>query len=117
MDLQAHMVEQHGATMSARDKKDARRVVPDFEFNEAGPVGADRRRQVARSRGRDQLDSAQQVRSDRSRGANASLSEPGPPSVPPDRQGAISLPFIAEGDLSTAEFVSYGSYDSVLISI
>jgi len=32
IDLQAHMVEEHGAEMSSRDKKDARRVNAAFEF-------------------------------------------------------------------------------------
>lgn len=41
MDLKAHVVEEHGAEMSSRDKKDARRVEADFEFEE---VAAGRRR-------------------------------------------------------------------------
>ena len=43
LDLKAHMVEEHGADMSARDKKDARRVQADFEFEEVG-AGARRGR-------------------------------------------------------------------------
>jgi hypothetical protein len=35
IDLQAHMVEEHGAEMSTRDKKDARRVDAAFEFQDA----------------------------------------------------------------------------------
>ena len=32
MDLQAHIVEEHAAEMSSRDKRDARRIEADFEF-------------------------------------------------------------------------------------
>ncbi|KAK0463489.1 uncharacterized protein EV420DRAFT_1518464, partial [Desarmillaria tabescens] len=34
LDLKAHMVEEHGADMSSRDKKDARRVPAQFEFED-----------------------------------------------------------------------------------
>ena len=34
IDLQAHMMEEHGAEMSSRDKKDARRVNAAFEFQD-----------------------------------------------------------------------------------
>jgi E3 ubiquitin-protein ligase ZNF598 len=43
IDLQAHMVEEHGAEMSSRDKKDARRVNADFGFQDA-PSSSGRRR-------------------------------------------------------------------------
>lgn len=39
MDLKAHMVEEHGAEMSSRDKKDARRIQADFEFEEVSAGG------------------------------------------------------------------------------
>ncbi|KAI0345396.1 hypothetical protein BDW22DRAFT_1354324 [Trametopsis cervina] len=39
MDLKAHMVEEHGAEMSSRDKKDARRIQANFEFEEVGVGG------------------------------------------------------------------------------
>ena len=42
IDLKAHQVEEHGAEMSARDKRDARRVEAQFEFEEVGG-GAGRR--------------------------------------------------------------------------
>lgn len=45
IDLQAHMVEEHGAEMSSRDKKDARRVNAPFEFQDS-PSGSGRRRGV-----------------------------------------------------------------------
>ncbi|KAH8106912.1 hypothetical protein BXZ70DRAFT_867873, partial [Cristinia sonorae] len=48
LDLKAHMVEEHGADMSARDKKDARRIQADFEFEEVGVSG---RRGGRRDRG------------------------------------------------------------------
>ena len=35
IDLQAHMVDEHGADMSTRDKKDARRVSAAFEFQDS----------------------------------------------------------------------------------
>jgi hypothetical protein len=43
IDLQAHMVEEHGAEMSSRDKRDARRVNAAFEFQDA-PSNTGRRR-------------------------------------------------------------------------
>ncbi len=43
IDLQAHMVEEHGAEMSSRDKKDARRVNAAFEFQDASPSSSRRR--------------------------------------------------------------------------
>ncbi|KAI0672758.1 hypothetical protein C8Q78DRAFT_1121771 [Trametes maxima] len=42
IDLKAHQVEEHGAEMSARDRRDARRVEAQFEFEEAA-AGAGRR--------------------------------------------------------------------------
>lgn len=52
LDLQAHVVEEHGSAMTARDKKDARRVAAEFEFEDIGlrgrhssGVGARRERQ------------------------------------------------------------------------
>ncbi|KAF9447580.1 hypothetical protein P691DRAFT_820683 [Macrolepiota fuliginosa MF-IS2] len=36
LDLQAHMVEEHGASMSTKDKKDARKVTAGFQFEEVG---------------------------------------------------------------------------------
>ena len=55
LDLKAHMVEEHGAEMSARDKRDARRVQAEFEFEEVGaPAGRRGRRDRAdRERERD----------------------------------------------------------------
>lgn len=53
LDLQAHMVEEHGADMSARDKKDARRVQADFEFEEVGTGGRRPRREHERDRDRE----------------------------------------------------------------
>ncbi|KAI0949996.1 hypothetical protein AcV7_008600 [Taiwanofungus camphoratus] len=44
LDLKAHMVEEHGAEMSARDRKDVRRVHTEFEFEEAGSSGRRGRR-------------------------------------------------------------------------
>lgn len=38
------MVEEHGADMTSRDKKDARRIQADFEFDEVGIGGGRRRR-------------------------------------------------------------------------
>ncbi|KAI0636519.1 hypothetical protein C8Q77DRAFT_1154456 [Trametes polyzona] len=43
LDLKAHMVEEHGAEMSARDRRDARRVQADFEFEEVGAGSSARR--------------------------------------------------------------------------
>lgn len=37
LDLQAHMVDEHGAAMTTRDKKDARKIIAEFQFEEAGP--------------------------------------------------------------------------------
>lgn len=43
IDLKAHQVEEHGAEMSARDRRDARRVEADFEFEEVPSGGGARR--------------------------------------------------------------------------
>lgn len=43
IDLKAHQVEEHGAEMSARDKRDVRRVQAEFEFEDVGGGGAGRR--------------------------------------------------------------------------
>lgn len=43
LDLKAHMVDEHGSDMTSRDKKDARRIQADFEFDEVG-IGGRRRR-------------------------------------------------------------------------
>ncbi|PSR73710.1 hypothetical protein PHLCEN_2v10450 [Hermanssonia centrifuga] len=48
LDLKAHMVEEHGADMSSRDKKDARRIQAEFGFEEV-PGGG--RRGGRRDRG------------------------------------------------------------------
>ena len=45
MALQAHMVDEQGATMSARDRKEARRVVAEFDFDEIPGSGGRRRRE------------------------------------------------------------------------
>ncbi|KAI0320714.1 hypothetical protein OF83DRAFT_1169070 [Amylostereum chailletii] len=50
LDLQAHMVEEHGAEMSTRQQKDARRVNAGFEFQEANQGG---RRRGGRERERE----------------------------------------------------------------
>src|ERR1700721_2504443 len=39
IDLQAHMVGDHGASMTSRDKKDARRIQANFEFEDINLVG------------------------------------------------------------------------------
>lgn len=51
MDLKAHLVEEHGAEMSSRDKKDARRVEANFEFEDI--PGGRRRRERGNNRDRD----------------------------------------------------------------
>lgn len=60
MDLKAHVVEEHGAEMSSRDKKDARRVEAEFAFEE---IGGGRRQ--------------------RERGNNSTRDREPPPSAPP----------------------------------
>ena len=50
LDLKAHMVEQHAAGMSSRDKKDARKIQADFEFEGVGPSGRDGRARRDRER-------------------------------------------------------------------
>ena len=44
LDLKAHQVEVHGADMSSKDKRDARRVQAEFEFDDAGGGGRRGRR-------------------------------------------------------------------------
>lgn len=110
------MVEQHGATMSAKDKKDARRVAHDFEFNEAGSSGTDRRRQMIRPRDREHLP-LQQGRSGRANGANVGSYITDPPTDPPDRPGSSSLPSLPEGDSLTTESVRHLSVCYILTLI
>jgi E3 ubiquitin-protein ligase ZNF598 len=45
LDLKAHVVEQHGGRMTARDRKDARRIDTAFDHNEPGESGSVNRRQ------------------------------------------------------------------------
>lgn len=66
IDLKGHTVEEHGADMSARDRKDAMRLQAEFEFEEVGVGGR---------RGR------------RERGDREREREP-PPSAVPGRPGA-----------------------------
>ncbi|KAF9260823.1 hypothetical protein L218DRAFT_1002324 [Marasmius fiardii PR-910] len=66
LDLQAHMVEAHGGAMSSRDKKDARRVQTNFEFEEVPGSGR------ARARAREREPPPQQPRQ-----------QPPPPPRPP----------------------------------
>ena len=40
LDLQAHMVDEHGAEMSSRQQKDARRINAGFEFQEISAQGS-----------------------------------------------------------------------------
>ncbi|KZS99117.1 hypothetical protein SISNIDRAFT_447961 [Sistotremastrum niveocremeum HHB9708] len=40
LDLKGHSIETHGEDMSTRDKKDAKRVVAGFDFEDVGPSGA-----------------------------------------------------------------------------
>ncbi|KAK1218754.1 hypothetical protein PQX77_018554 [Marasmius sp. AFHP31] len=68
LDLQAHSVEAHGADMSARDKKDARRVQANFEFEEVPGAG--------RARG---------PRRDRERESNREPPPQQPPTIQPAR--------------------------------
>lgn len=50
LDLQAHMVDEHGAEMSSRQQKDARRVNAGFEFQEINAQGSGGRRRPPRER-------------------------------------------------------------------
>jgi hypothetical protein len=43
MDLQAHMVQEHGGGMSSRDRRDAMRIQADFAFEEVPGAGRPRR--------------------------------------------------------------------------
>ncbi|KAF8495377.1 hypothetical protein JB92DRAFT_2747842 [Gautieria morchelliformis] len=45
LDLKAHVVEQHGGRMTARDRKDARRIDTAFDHNDSGESGSVNRRQ------------------------------------------------------------------------
>ncbi|EIM89639.1 uncharacterized protein STEHIDRAFT_51279 [Stereum hirsutum FP-91666 SS1] len=50
LDLQAHMVEEHGAEMSSRQQKDARRINAGFEFQDHNVPGSGGRRRPPRDR-------------------------------------------------------------------
>ncbi|KAG5652131.1 hypothetical protein H0H81_006207 [Sphagnurus paluster] len=78
LDLQAHMVEEHGSDMSSRDKRDARRVQAEFEFEEVGVAG----RHGRRDRGQ----------REQTREPPPHPRQPPPPSAPPAVQPAIVRP-------------------------
>ena len=70
IDLKAHIVEEHGAEMSSKDRKDARRVQADFAFNSSA---RHTRRDDDRDRDRDPPTHQQQAP------ASSSSSPPGRP--------------------------------------
>ena len=55
IDLQAHMVDEHGTTMTVKDKKDARRIATEFQFEDSrqNRPGDRRRGQTERERDRE----------------------------------------------------------------
>ncbi|KAF8584109.1 hypothetical protein K439DRAFT_1633855 [Ramaria rubella] len=53
LDLKAHMVEQHGGEMTARDRKDARRIETGFDYDDIGESNRRQERARARERERD----------------------------------------------------------------
>lgn len=71
MDLKAHMVEEHGASMSARDMKDARRVEANFDFGETHSMG--QRRDRVRDRGRERDREPPPLQNRRSNGRSEAL--------------------------------------------
>lgn len=78
------MVEEHGGEMSARDKKDARRIQAEFAFEEVGYGGRHGRRDRERDRDRDrepppphQQQQQQQQQASTSNAATASRPAPG----------------------------------------
>ncbi|KAH0826958.1 hypothetical protein J3R83DRAFT_4616 [Lanmaoa asiatica] len=93
LDLKAHQVEVHGADMSSRDKRDARRVQAEFEFDDIG--GSSRRGR--RDRG-DRERRARAATSGRA-GTEQSGTQTMQPSVPSGRASPIredADPFVAE---------------------
>lgn len=46
LDLKAHMLDEHHVEMSSKDKKDARRIQPEFEFEEVGAGRRGRNREL-----------------------------------------------------------------------
>ncbi|KLO14194.1 hypothetical protein SCHPADRAFT_826837 [Schizopora paradoxa] len=44
MDLQGHLMEEHGSTMTVKDKKEARKVTAEFQFEDSGQSEGRRRR-------------------------------------------------------------------------
>jgi E3 ubiquitin-protein ligase ZNF598 len=106
MDLQAHTVEEHGAEMSSRDRKDARRIEAEFEFEDIA-VGR-RRRDGNYDRGRDR-EPPPPARSSQGQPVNARRRDFGAnlTSDTPSFQGTTSsmqlLPASPEIDSGTAE--------------
>ncbi|KAI1784004.1 hypothetical protein LXA43DRAFT_1044548 [Ganoderma leucocontextum] len=102
IDLKAHQVEEHGAEMSARDKRDARRVEAQFEFEEAGggPGRRGRRDRGDRERDREPPPQAQGGGASRPQAAGVrrreafggNLTADGPSPQPSRRQSPSSEP-------------------------
>ncbi|TRM61268.1 hypothetical protein BD626DRAFT_501962 [Schizophyllum amplum] len=94
LDLQAHMVDEHGSTMSAKDIKDARRVQTGFDFEEVPGAGGRRRGQKERDRPREAQSqpAAGPSRPSRRQGFSGSLtvdgSTPNNPTPPPAHRQA-----------------------------
>ncbi|KAL1716434.1 hypothetical protein EV715DRAFT_205332 [Schizophyllum commune] len=97
LDLQAHMVDEHGSTMSARDIKDARRVTTGFDFEEVPGAGGRRRGQRDGNRAREPPPQQQQPaagpsRPNRRQGFGGSLTAdgttPNNPTPPPVQRPA-----------------------------
>ncbi|KAF8077552.1 hypothetical protein FPV67DRAFT_40 [Lyophyllum atratum] len=78
LDLQAHMVEEHGNDMSSRDKKNAQRIQAEFEFEEVG-IGGRHGRRDRGHRDREREPPPHQRQSGQQEHATAAASAPTPP--------------------------------------
>ncbi|GJJ12290.1 hypothetical protein Clacol_006531 [Clathrus columnatus] len=86
IDLKAHMVEQHGSEMSAKDKKDLRRLDTVFEYESREDFNPrqnrNRQRDREREREREEPESSQTSRRREAFGATLTSETSNPPSAP-----------------------------------
>ncbi|KAF9532795.1 hypothetical protein CPB83DRAFT_784026 [Crepidotus variabilis] len=89
IDLKAHMVEDHGADMSSKDRKDARRIEANFAFEDVGRRGGrEREREREREPPPHQRQQQQQQHTQTTQ-ASASSNTPGkPPPAQPQQTGS-----------------------------
>ncbi|KXN89163.1 hypothetical protein AN958_06156, partial [Leucoagaricus sp. SymC.cos] len=111
LDLQAHRVEEHGATMSSRDKKDAMKVAAEFQFEEVGARQGRRGGGTPRERDREPPPGSQPPRPQPQAGPSnsrraafgASLTDGSSPQPVQSSSSGTASPLIPENDPAVLE--------------